>query len=137
MTGKKAIPKVYNRLAELRKFLDPAYMDEMTLTDEAITDIILAEEDFLKQQAGKLEELESLKEILDSAHIKGMPSHSSKLQEISKVQIDQQDKTGVFTDEVRGLLENYNTIISLVSKQLIQWDQMITKAEKSQQTKKS
>lgn len=137
MTGKKAIPKVYNRLAELRKFLDPAYMDEMTLTDEAITDIILAEEDFLKQQAGKLEELESLKEILDSAHIKGMPSHSSKLQEISKVQIDQQDKTGVFTDEVRGLLENYNTIISLVSKQLIQWDQMITKAEKSKQTKQS
>lgn len=137
MTGKKAIPKVYNRLAELRKFLDPAYMDEMTLTDEAITDIILAEEDFLKQQAGKLEELESLKEILDSAHIKGMPSHSSKLQELSKVQIDQQDKTGVFTDEVRGLLENYNTIISLVSKQLIHWDQMITKVEKSKQTKKS
>jgi hypothetical protein len=29
-------------VAELRKFLDPAYMDEMTLTDEAITDIILA-----------------------------------------------------------------------------------------------
>lgn len=29
-------------MAELRKFLDPAYMDEMTLTDEAITDIILA-----------------------------------------------------------------------------------------------
>ena len=137
MTGKKAIPKVYNRLAELRKFLDPAYMDEMTLTDEAITDIILAEEDFLRQQAGKLEELESLKEILDSAHIKGMPSHSSKLQELGQVQIDQQDKTGVFTDEVRGLLENYNTIISLVSKQLIQWDQMITKAEKSKQTNKS
>ena len=112
-------------------------MDEMTLTDEAITDIILAEEDFLRQQAGKLEELESLKEILDSAHIKGMPSHSSKLQELGQVQIDQQDKTGVFTDEVRGLLENYNTIISLVSKQLIQWDQMITKAEKSKQTNKS
>ena len=29
-------------MAELRKFLDPAYMDEMTLTDEAIIDIILA-----------------------------------------------------------------------------------------------
>jgi hypothetical protein len=26
-----------------------------------------------------------------------------------------QDKTGVFTDEVRGLLENYNTIVSFIS----------------------
>lgn len=30
-----------------------------------------SEEDFLKQQASKLEELETLKEVLDSAHIKG------------------------------------------------------------------
>ncbi|XP_063432556.1 dynactin subunit 3-like isoform X2 [Mytilus trossulus] len=131
--GKKAIPKVYNRLTELRKYLDPGYTDEMTLSDEAVTDIILAEEDFLNQQANRLEQMEGLKEILDSAHIKGMPSHSSKLQELSKIQVDQQDKTGLFTDDVRGLLENYNTIVSLVSKQLIQWDQMVTKVEKAKQ----
>ncbi|XP_076102114.1 dynactin subunit 3-like isoform X1 [Mytilus galloprovincialis] len=131
--GKKAIPKVYNRLTELRKYLDPGYTDEMTLSNEAITDIILAEEDFLNQQANRLEQMEGLKEILDSAHIKGMPSHSSKLQELSKIQIDQQDQTGLFTDDVRGLLENYNTIVSLVSKQLIQWDQMVTKVEKAKQ----
>lgn len=29
-------------MTELRKYLDPGYTDEMTLSDEAITDIILA-----------------------------------------------------------------------------------------------
>lgn len=136
VAGKKKISQVHERLPTLKTFLDPAYTDEITLSESAQEDTILAEENFLRQQAERLEKMDELKDIVDSEHLKAVPSHSTKLQQLSRIQISQQDQTAELTEETRRLLATYNSIASLVSKQFVHWDEILTKLEIQSQPKK-
>jgi len=136
VTGRKKINKVYDRLQELQEYLDPAKADEVTLSDGAKTEIILAEEEFLLQQAARLETLQQLQDTLDSEHIKAVPSLTGKLQDLGQLQIKQQDQAAELSTDIRHLLAKYNGIINLLSKQFVQWDETLTQLEQARQTKK-
>ncbi|KAL4228025.1 Dynactin subunit 3 [Mactra antiquata] len=136
ITGKKKINKIFDRLPELQECLDPAKADEITLSEDAKTEIILAEEEFLLQQSARLETLKELQDTLDSEHIKAVPSLGGKLQELSQLQIKQQDDAGTISEDTQNMLSMYNSIITLLSKQFVQWDETITKLEQAKLVKK-
>ncbi|ESP00644.1 hypothetical protein LOTGIDRAFT_157925 [Lottia gigantea] len=135
VTGKKRIPKAFTKLNELKLSLDPAYTDEMTLSESAKIDTVLAEEEFLREQANRLDTMQQLEEMISSEHIKAVPKFSGKLHELSQVQIKQQDQTALITEEVQQALDSYNTIITLLSKQFAKWDEIVTNAEIAAQKK--
>ncbi|XP_071117824.1 dynactin subunit 3-like [Haliotis cracherodii] len=135
--GRKKIPKAYERLSDLRSYLDPSYTEELTTSDDTKAEIILAEEDFLREQAARLEKMQSMEELFDSEHIKAAPKLAGKLHELSQLQIKQQDQASQFNDEARSCLEAYNSIVTLLSKQFIQWDEILTKAEIAAKPRKS
>ncbi|XP_067664684.1 dynactin subunit 3-like isoform X2 [Haliotis asinina] len=135
--GRKKIPKAYERLPDLQNYLDPSYTEELTTSNDTKAEIILAEEDFLRQQATRLERMQNLEELFDSEHIKATPKLAGKLHELSQIQIKQQDQASQFNDEARACLEAYNSIVTLLSKQFVQWDEILTKAEIAAQPRKS
>ncbi|XP_052797207.1 dynactin subunit 3-like isoform X2 [Mya arenaria] len=136
VAGKKKINKIYDRLQDLQECLDPGKADEMTLSNDAKAEIILAEEDLLLQQAARLETLQQLQGALDSEHIRGVGELSSRLQELSRIQVAQQDEAGQLSEETLQLLATYNNIINLLSKQFVKWDETLTKMEQVKFTKK-
>lgn len=136
ITGKKKINKIFDRLSELRECLDPAKADEMTLSEAAKTEIILAEEDFLLQQSARLETLGQLQDTLDSEHIKAVPSLTGKLQDLSELTIEQQDQAGKLSEDIENLLSTYNAIITVLSKQFVKWDETVTKIEQARNSQK-
>ncbi|XP_022329147.2 dynactin subunit 3-like [Crassostrea virginica] len=134
--NKKRISEIYRKSRDVHKFLDPAYTDEMTMSEEAKEEVILAEEEFLRNQAKNLETMEELKPTLDSEHLKATPKFTDKFEGLSQIQITQQDQTANLTEEARKMLTTYNNIITLVSRQFVQWDEMLTSMEaKKLQTK--
>eukprot|EP00105_Crassostrea_gigas_P039741 XP_019923889.1 PREDICTED: dynactin subunit 3 isoform X1 [Crassostrea gigas] len=127
--NKKRITEIYKKSRDLHKFLDPAYTDEMTMSEEAMEEVIMAEEEYLRDQAKNLETMEELKPTLDSEHLKATPQYTEKFEALSQIQITQQDQTADLTEEARRLLATYNNIITLVSRQFVQWDETLTKME--------
>ncbi|KAL3866949.1 hypothetical protein ACJMK2_044194 [Sinanodonta woodiana] len=135
VAGRKKIGRLYERLSELQCYLDPRSADELTLSQGAKAELILAEEEFLCKQAARFDTMQKLKDTVDSEHIKAVPSLAPKLQDLSQLQIKQQDQTAELTEDTRHLLASYNSIITILSKQFVQWDEILTKLEQETQSK--
>lgn len=136
-SGRETIHKFWKRLDELNNFLDPQLADKLTLPEHVKADILLAEKEHIAEQALLLEQVEKLKSVFDSEHIKAAPTLSEKLHPLALVQLDQQEKLTHLSEDVKQLLEAYNNVITLVSKQFVQWDEMLTKYEISKQVRKT
>ncbi|KAK7481321.1 hypothetical protein BaRGS_00027401 [Batillaria attramentaria] len=136
VAGKKKITQVYEKLPELRQYMDPAYTDELVLSEDAKGEVILAEEEFLRQMASQLQAIKEHEESVSSEHVKNVPKLSGKLQELSQIHIQQQDETAEVTEEAAKLISAYNSAITNLSKMFVQWDEELTKLEMRSQSKK-
>ncbi|XP_062828705.1 dynactin subunit 3 [Anolis carolinensis] len=126
---------LFKKIEDIIKYLDPQYIDRMAIPDAMKVQFILAEEQSIMAQAALLEQVNSLQPYLDSAHIKAAPDHAAKLQRLSQIHIQQQDQSEAVTENVRLLLDDYNTMTFLLSKQFVQWDELLTKLEAAKQVK--
>ncbi|XP_025097887.1 dynactin subunit 3-like isoform X1 [Pomacea canaliculata] len=135
--GKKKTEQVFANLPQLRQYMDPAYTDELILSDEAKSEIVLAEEDFLNRMASQLQVIKENEGAINSEHVRNVPKLSEKLQELSKIQIKQQDETAEVTEEAAKLIDSYNSTITTLSKIFIQWDEELTRLEMASKPKKS
>ncbi|GFO13666.1 dynactin 3 (p22) [Plakobranchus ocellatus] len=129
LAGKKRAALLFEKLPELKKYLDHAYTDEMTLSDDARLEAVLAESDFLKQQAALWQKLSENEQNIQSEHISAVPKFSERLQSLSQIQLDQQDTVSDLNEESRKILNAYNNIVSLLSKQFVLWDETLTQLE--------
>ncbi|XP_062984791.1 dynactin subunit 3 [Elgaria multicarinata webbii] len=126
---------LFKKIEDIIKYLDPQYIDRMAIPDAMKLQFILAEEQSIMAQAALLEQVNSLQPFLDSAHVKAAPDHAAKLQRLSQIHIQQQDQCEAVTENVRLLLEDYNKMTLLLSKQFVQWDEMLTQLEAAKQAK--
>lgn len=129
VAGHKNIAESFSKLAQIEKYLDPEYTDELTITQPAKLEMILAEENLIKQTASSMEELKCLEEVISSEHIKAAASSHEKMQALSQIHLKQQDEAARLTENVRRLLTSYNMIVTLLSKQFVLWDKMVTELE--------
>lgn len=94
-----------------------------------------AEEQFILSQVALLEQVEALVPMLDSTHIKAVPEHAARLQRLAQIHIQQQDQCVEITEESKALLEEYNKTTMLLSKQFVQWDELLCQLEAAKQVK--
>ncbi|XP_045323635.1 dynactin subunit 3 isoform X5 [Leopardus geoffroyi] len=130
---------LYKKIEDLIKYLDPEYIDRIAIPDASKLQFILAEEQFILSQIALLEQVEALVPMLDSAHIKGtslaVPEHATRLQRLAQIHIQQQDQCVEITEESKALLEEYNKTTILLSKQFVQWDELLCQLEAAKQVK--
>ncbi|GAB5579864.1 dynactin subunit 3 isoform X6 [Prionailurus iriomotensis] len=136
---------LYKKIEDLIKYLDPEYIDRIAIPDASKLQFILAEEQFILSQIALLEQVEALVPMLDSAHIKAVPEHATRLQRLAQIHIQQQDQCVEITEESKALLEEYNKTAPvltltchqtiLLSKQFVQWDELLCQLEAAKQVK--
>nr|XP_015212599.1 PREDICTED: dynactin subunit 3 [Lepisosteus oculatus] len=126
---------LHKKIEDLMKYLDPQFTEKIAIPDTMKLELILAEEEFLRSQAALLEQVSSLQPLLDSAHIKAVPDHATKLQRLSQMHIKQQDQCETLSEEVKKQFEDYNKMMFLLSKQFSQWDEMLRQLENASQVK--
>ncbi|KAJ7425541.1 Dynactin subunit 3 [Pitangus sulphuratus] len=113
IAGKRERIKIlFKKLEDVIKYLDPQYIDRMAVPDAMKLQFILAEEQAIPERAALLEQVKNLQPILDSASIQAVPDHAAKLQRLSQIHIQQQEKRHDLTDSVKTLLEGYNKMVS-------------------------
>ncbi|XP_063082296.1 dynactin subunit 3 isoform X1 [Cavia porcellus] len=117
------------------KYLDPEYIDRIAIPDASKLQFILAEEQFILSQVALLEQVDTLLPMLDSASIQAVPEHAARLQHLAQIHIQQQDQCVEITDESKTLLEEYNKTTMLLSKQFVQWDELLSQLEAAKQVK--
>ncbi|KAK5861716.1 hypothetical protein PBY51_017172 [Eleginops maclovinus] len=122
---------LHKKIEDLLKYLDPQFTDHITVPDAMKLEFILAEEDFLLSQAALLEQASTLQPLLDSNYIRDVPEHATKLQRLSQIHIKEQDQTETQYLEVKKLIEEYNKMMFLLSKQFAQWDETLRKLEEA------
>ncbi|XP_053556953.1 dynactin subunit 3 [Bombina bombina] len=136
IAGKRErVKTLYKKIEDLMKYLDPQYIDRMAVPDAMKLEFILAEEQYILSQVALLEQLKTLQPYLDSEHLKGVTAQASKLQALSQIHIKQQDQCGEITEESKRLLEDYNKMTVLLSKQFVLWDETLSQLEAAKQTK--
>ncbi|XP_053911410.1 dynactin subunit 3 [Cuculus canorus] len=130
IAGKRERIKIlYKKIEDVIKYLDPQYIDRMAVPDAMKLQFILAEEQVIPTQAALLEQVKNLQPVLDSASIRAVPDHAAKLQRLSQIHIQQQEQRQDLSDNVKTLLEDYNKMTLLLSKQFVQWNEILTRLE--------
>ncbi|NXB95045.1 DCTN3 protein, partial [Vidua chalybeata] len=137
IAGKRERIKIlFKKIEDVIKYLDPQYIDRMAVPDTMKLQFILAaEEQAIPARAALLEQVKNLQPILDSTSIQAVPDHAAKLQRLSQIHIQQQEKRHDLTDNVKTLLEDYNKMTLLLSKQFVQWNEILTRLEVAKQAK--
>ncbi|XP_041043821.1 dynactin subunit 3 [Carcharodon carcharias] len=132
---RERIKILYKKIDDLIKYLDPQYIDRIAIPDAMKLEFILAEEQFIHSQVRLLESVKKHRPYLESEHIKAVPNYSSKVQALTQVQIQEQDQCNAITEDVSKMLDEYNKMILLLSKQFVQWEELLTKLEAAKQIK--
>ncbi|XP_074052665.1 dynactin subunit 3 isoform X1 [Macrotis lagotis] len=132
---RERVKVLYKKIEDLIKYLDPEYIDRITVPNAAKLQFILAEEQFILSQVALLEQVEALAPLLDSSHIKAVPKHAARLQALSQIHIQQQDQCEEVSEATKILLEEYNKMTILLSKQFVQWDELLSQLEAAKQVK--
>ncbi|KAM8961630.1 dynactin subunit 3 [Pelodytes ibericus] len=136
IAGKRErVKTLYKKIEDLLKYLDPQYIDRIAVPDAMKLEFILAEEQYIISQTSLLEQLHDLQPYLDSEHIKGVAGQASKLQALSQIHINQQDQCENITEEAKKLLEDYNKMTLLLSKQFVLWDETLSQFEAAKDVK--
>uniref|UniRef100_A0A3B1JMV1 Dynactin 3 (p22) n=1 Tax=Astyanax mexicanus TaxID=7994 RepID=A0A3B1JMV1_ASTMX len=130
--NKRERVKILHKKEDLLKYLDPQFTAHIAVPDAMKLEFILAEEDFLCSQAALLEQVNNLQPLLDSNHIK-VPELTTKVQRLSQIHIKQNGQSEELSAEVRRLIEEYNKMMFLLSKQFTQWDETLRKLEAPKQ----
>ncbi|XP_035421784.1 dynactin subunit 3 [Cygnus atratus] len=136
IAGKRERVKIlFKKIEDVIKYLDPQYIDRMAVPDTMKQQFILAEEQVIPSRAALLEQVKNLQPVLDSASIQAVPDHAAKLQRLSQIQMQQQDQCKQFSDGVKMLLEDYNKTTLLLSKQFVQWNEILMQLEAAKEAK--
>ncbi|NXG64051.1 DCTN3 protein, partial [Hemiprocne comata] len=126
----------FTLVEDVIKYLDPQYIDRMAVPDAMKLQFILAEEQVpLPSRAALLEQVKNLQPILDSTSIQAVPDHAVKLQRLSQIHIQQQKQRHDLTDSIKALLEDYNKVTLLLSKQFVQWNEILARLEAAKEAK--
>ncbi|NXL33051.1 DCTN3 protein, partial [Glaucidium brasilianum] len=136
IAGKRERIKIlFKKIEDVIKYLDPQYIDRVAVPDAMKLQFILAEEQVIPSRAALLEQVKNLQPILDSASIQAAPDHAAKLQRLSQIHIQQQEQRHDLTDSVKTLLEDYNKMTLLLSKQFVQWNEILVHLEAAKEVK--
>ncbi|XP_032062671.1 dynactin subunit 3-like isoform X3 [Aythya fuligula] len=149
--GVVALERLWWRLDELEQRLGGGVcephkvVDELVKVQVALSNIVgkrerikilfKKKEQVIPSRAALLERVKNLQPVLDSASIQVVPDHAAKLQRLSQIQMQQQDQCKQFSDGVKTLLEDYNKTTLLLSKQFIQWNEILMQLEAAKEVK--
>ncbi|CDS40448.1 dynactin subunit 3 [Echinococcus multilocularis] len=119
------IKEILERSSELRKYMDPNFLDDQTVANAAKIRIILSLEAEMLQTARALEALQSLKSVLNHPAYSDLSSLKAKFATIQQKHVEQEVQASDFIDESSQLLETYANTTRDMSKLLVAWQKKV------------
>ncbi|KAL5964392.1 Dynactin subunit 3 [Taenia solium] len=119
------IKEILERSSELRKYMDPNFLEDQAVANGAKIKIILSHEAEILRTAQALEALQSLKSVLIHPAYSDLSSLKAKFAAMQQKHAEQEVQTADFIDESSQLLETYANTTRDMSKLLIAWQKNV------------
>nr|VZI45316.1 unnamed protein product [Spirometra erinaceieuropaei] len=118
---REKIKETLDRTNEIRKYLDPHFLDDVALSNEAKIKVILAQESTIVETARALESLQTLKDFLNQPACSNLQDLKAKFAKLSLKHAEQQTLTADLVDETNELLQEYADTTRDISKLFVAW----------------
>lgn len=128
-TRHSVILQLWKKLPDLDEYLTTDFLQKVRLNEEVKTTLILANEENVRNLAKYLDELKSLQNVVNNDSLKDIPEHSSKLEPIIQLHMQQAEEAHDVNERLNKLLTAYNNIINTMSKQFMLWNNFVTQCE--------
>ncbi|KAL5113002.1 NEDD8-conjugating enzyme UBE2F [Taenia crassiceps] len=119
------IKEILERSSELRKYMDPNFLDDQAVANAAKIKIILSFEAEILRTAQALEALQSLKSVLTHPAYSDLSSMKAKFAAMQQKHAEQEVQTADFIGESSQLLETYANTTRDISKLLVAWQKKV------------
>jgi len=99
--------------------------------------LIVDNEEYIKEAAQSFESIANNEKFINSDNIQNVATLSKKLAPLELAHWNQKDELGILSTQLDSMLENYNTLIQLLSEKFTFWDTALTLWEQKVAEKKS
>uniref|UniRef100_A0A0R3X8X9 Dynactin subunit 3 n=1 Tax=Hydatigena taeniaeformis TaxID=6205 RepID=A0A0R3X8X9_HYDTA len=120
------IKEILERSSELRKYMDPNFLDDQTVANATKIKIILSLETEILRTAQALEALQSLKSVLNHPAYSDLSGLKAKFAAMQQKHAQQEVQTTDFIEETSQILETYANTTRDISKLLVAWQKKVT-----------
>ena len=132
---RERIVPLFRKLNELEKYLEPSSAVETGMSLTARAELILSEENQIRNTNDMLERVKDTKAVLDSQAIKDVSSLEGQMAKLTKIQIEQNQKGDQLSEESLELIGQYNDIVEALTSTFMEYDKLLTAAEEAAKTK--
>lgn len=109
--------------------LDPDFGKATPPSQAAIEDLLVSYVDKLKVVNEKVEELQQLKDYINSTEFQGLVRHEKRLAEVAGVHSQQEQAVGDISHQAQRLVKMYGEVILQLSAQCVTWEEEVAKIE--------
>ncbi|XP_003740290.1 dynactin subunit 3-like [Galendromus occidentalis] len=120
---------ILKRTDALHTLLDPSLEHNIGVDSCTKLALVEANMDRIEEAKQLLEQMESSRKVLESAHIKTVPTYSGKLASLSEAQAEQVTQAEALTRQTMNMFETYNRMMSDIDRKFAVWDQRLAAAE--------
>lgn len=128
VSGRIEANAVIKRLLELNEYMDPVFESTKIPIDAKIL-FLLAMEPKIRENQKLLAQLEELKPVLDTEHIKNVPELTNALNKLTLSHIEICKTAKQLNTDLKEVVSKYSTVMTNLSKTFIALDTAVTAAE--------
>nr|CAD7577637.1 unnamed protein product [Timema californicum] len=130
------VTAVLKRLDELERYVDPMFEENCSVDTSSKIEMILSAEPQIERNLELAQQFSNLVPLLDSKQVRDVTESSGRLEKLTVVLLDSKTRADGVSERVMGLIEQYNAIIQNLTLTFEHWDNVLTRAELSGQSKK-
>ena len=131
-SGSQAIiHTLWNKIDQLEKMLDPNFgkNNNTPASEAAVEDLLVGYMDKLKVAYEKMDELQQLKDYINSTEFQGLVRHEKTLAGVAGVHSQQEQEVGDISYQAQRLVKLYGQVTMQLSTQCVTWEEEVRKIE--------
>lgn len=126
-----SIHTLWNASSRLERLLDPAFVkNAQAASQSAKEDLLVGYTEQLKLMSGKAEELQQLKDYINSTEFQGLDSHESQLAVVANKHGQREREVEELSQQTQELVKAYSQLMLQLSAQCVEWGEQVAKLEK-------
>ena len=127
----QAVPRVWESIPELEKILSPEYVKALTMTEEGKEELLLCSVEQFEEVQDQVEELQSLKDCVNSSAFRGLEQYEKKLSAVAAGHVKQEAEVETLTKDVGSFVHLYTSLFLQMSAKCVEWEETVSQLEQA------
>jgi len=127
--GQGNVALAWEKIPSLEKVLSPEYESYLKLSDDSRAELLIGYGVQLKPFCEKAEEIQRLKDYLNTTEFQGLDSHEKKLAVVANLHVQQKQQVQALRHQTEEVMRAYNRLLLQLSGQCVEWEEVISQRE--------